>query len=305
MGQGRFRGCDVGLVLSPPDVRFCALRVPKKALEQSERRVREALAWEMAREMRSDAQSLEVRHWQLPPGHQQGLNVMAVALPAARPLDWFQLLARERLHLRRIDVSPCSLVHLACRTWTPADRELWGILDLGFRGTTLTVVLGTVPVYIRSLSASSNAWTQRLAQAFELPPVAAEHIKRAQGIRPGDRGVRPRRGDQFLLEARDIPAVIFAVLRESLDELVHEVNRCFAYTLQNFADADASRLFLAGGGANLSGLAEYLGMQLGLSMSPLGGDGVEEAEPGPLSGTKISPEEATVVGSALMDVEAA
>ena len=126
VGQGSFSGCEVGLVLSPPDVRFCALRMPKKALAQPEQRVREALAWEMSREMRSDANELEVRHWQLPAGHQQGLNVMAVALPTARPLEWFQSLARERLHLRRVDVSPCSLVHLASRTAAPADGELWG-----------------------------------------------------------------------------------------------------------------------------------------------------------------------------------
>jgi type IV pilus assembly protein PilM len=307
VGQGSFSGNDVALILSPPEVRFYALRLPKKALTQPENRLREALAWEVAREMRADAHALEVRHWPLPPGHQQGLNVMAVALPIERALEWYDLLGHEGLRLRRLDVSPCALVHLARRIWTPAENELWGVLDLGFRRATLTVVLGETPAYIRTLPTSCGQWTQRLAEAFEVESAEAEQIKRAHGIQPSDRGIRAARLDQALLKAQDIPNVIFGLLRESLDDLTREINLCFAYVVQNFRDANASRLLLAGGGAKLGGLAEYLEIQLGLPVMALSSDSPADPRPWerPLAGLKLEPEAAVALGGAILDAEAA
>jgi hypothetical protein len=318
VGQGNFTGNEIGLVLSAPEVRFCALRLPKNALAQPAQRIRQALAWEVAREMRTDPSALEVRYWPLPPGHHQGLNVMAVALPIEQALAWHERLARERLHLRRIEVSPCALVHLATRMWTPAPNELWGVLDLGFRRTTLTVVLGRVPAYIRSLSVSSDLWTRRVAAGFEVAHAGAERIKRMHGIQPGERGIRPAQRDQTLLGARDTPSVIFGLVREPLDNLTSQINRCFSYVLQNFSDVSASRLLLAGGGANLRGLAEYLELQLDVAVALLATE-VETADgtPGsaravelppwerPLPNGTIRPETAAAAGGALLDLEEA
>ena len=168
VGQGSFQGSDIALVLSPPDVSFYTLRMPKKALDQPEQRIRQALAWEVAREVRAEAHELEVRYWRLPPGHHQGMNVMAVALPTKQAHEWYELFKQEGLYLRRVDVAPCALVHLASRMWMPDANDLWGVLDLGYRRSTLTVVLGNVPVYIRSLTISSDVWTSRLVDGFEV-----------------------------------------------------------------------------------------------------------------------------------------
>jgi Tfp pilus assembly protein PilN len=316
VGQANFTGNQIGLVLSPPDAHFCALRLPKKALAQPEERIRQALVWEVAREMRADASELEVRHWLLPPGHHQGLNVMAVALPIERALGWHQLFARDRLCLRRIAVSPCALVHLACRMQTPAENELWGILDLGFRRSTLTVVIGHVPAYIRSLSASADVWTRRLAQGFEVALPAAEQIKRAHGMRSAERGFRPSQADQPLLDAHDTPSVVFALLREPVDHLIHQINRCFNYVLQNFSDLNATRLLLAGGGANLRGLADYLQAQLDVSVALLASEVPASAAASapdaathpvpwerPVPDTTIRPETAAAIGAALLDAD--
>jgi len=305
VGQGGFAGSEVGLVLSPPDVRFYALRLPKKALAQPESRVREALAWEVAREMRADAAALEVRYWPLPPGHQQGLNVMAVALPTERALQWHRQLADDRLRLRRLDVAPCALVHLARRMWTPAENELWAVLDLGHRRATLTVVLGRVPAYIRSLSTSSDQWTRRLAEAFEVGHEEAERIKRAHGIHPGESDARAARADGVPSSGRDLPSVVFGLLRSSLEELTRAISLCVGYVLQNFADVSVGRLVLAGGGANLRGLPQYLAAQLGVPVSLLTSDPQRLSAPWerPLPGTTVLPESAAATGAALLDVE--
>ena len=321
-GQGNFEGREVALVLSPPDVRFCALNVPKKALEQPEPKIRETLAWEVAREMRAEAHELEVRHWPLPAGHHQGLNVMAVALPIQRAIGWHDLFASQRLRLRRIDVAPCAVAHLARRISTPGTTDVWGVLDLGFRSATLTVAFGETPVYIRALNASSERWTRKLAEAFDITPAAAEQLKRNYGIQPAQRGMRPpdeSGNGAALINAPDVPGITLNLLREPLNDLVHEINRCLSYVMQNFDDANATRIFLAGGGANLPGLAEYLGLQLDMPVLPLTDAKPEPSESetteqdlsasdtiewrSPLDDTTIQPETAAVIGGALLDLE--
>lgn len=321
-GQGNFEGRDVALVLSPPDVRFCALNVPKKVLEQPESKIRETLAWEVAREMRAEAHQLEVRYWPMPPGHLQGMNVMAVALPIERALGWHDLFAAQRLRLRRIDASPCAVAHLVRRLYPPSAKDVWGVLDLGFRSAILTVVFGNTPVYIRTLNASSERWTQKLAEAFDVAPSVAEQIKCRHGIRLGTRGLRSTESDlpaASLQNAPDIPTVILNLLRDSINDLIHEINRCLAYVLQNFNDANVARLFLAGGGANLPGLAEYLALQFDMPVLPLtnvtpestilpGESEVPALPPANaadriLEDAPVLPETAAVVGGALLDLE--
>jgi Tfp pilus assembly PilM family ATPase len=254
-----------------------------------------------------------VRYWPLPPGHQQGLNVMAVALPIRQALEWHELFARDRLRLRRIDVAPCALVHLALRIWTPAENELWGVLDLGLRRATLTVVLGARPAYIRSLAASSEQWTRRLARGFEVDRAKAEQIKRAHGIQPVERAARGPQPSSALRAADSIPSIVFRLLCEPLDDLIREVNLCFAYVMQNFPDVNVSRLLLAGGGANLTGLAQYLELHLGvpvaLLQSPASTGGSAEIPPTrwerPLPQAALNPEESAAVGGAILDLESA
>ena len=133
-----------------------ALRLPAKVLGQANDRLEQALKWEVSRETRRDPNDLEVRHWLLPPGHYQGLNTMTVAISTRQATEWYDVFARHHLCLRRIDVSPGALVRLARRMWTPNEHDLWGILDLGFRRTTFTAVVGAVPSYVRCLPASAK-----------------------------------------------------------------------------------------------------------------------------------------------------
>jgi len=262
-GQARFCARRVGLVLSPPEARFFTHRVPGKLLEQPAQRVREALAWEVARETRTEPGVLEVRWWPLPAGHHQGLNVMSAAMPRAQAEAWFDAFAARGLFLQRIDVSPCALARLARHIWTPTEKELWGLVDLGARQTHLTMVIGATPAYIRSLPISSQRFTQRIAEAFEIPLAEAEQLKRRHGIRPGARGVRSV-GPGSRLQGDDVSAVLYSLLREFLDHLVHEIELCASYVARNYADLQVSRFLLAGGGANLAGLGEHLELTLGL-----------------------------------------
>jgi hypothetical protein len=306
MGQGRFVGRDVALVLSSPDVKFLPIRLADQALTQPAERIEQALRWEVAQQSRHASEPAapdEVRHWMLPTGRGQTPNVMAVVVSGELVGRWWEQLRQQGFALRRVDVSPCALVRLAACAWTAGANDLWGVLDLGLRHSTLTVVMGQVPAYIRSLSVCAHHWTQKLAQAFEIPYATAEHLKREQSVQATDRGARTV--SEPLSPETDLGGAFSGVLRQSLHTLAQEVGRCFSYVMHGFPEASVKRLFLAGGGAALAGLAGTLESELGIPVGSLSTDAVG---PGgwehPLPNLTLRPRAAAALGAALLDLEA-
>lgn len=306
MNQGAFAGREMALVLSPPDVRFTSLKVAESVLSQPTDRLHAALAFEMAREVRAEPADLEVRYWRLPPGHQQELNIMAVSVGASRATDWFTQLRRSRVSLSHIDVSPCAAVRLATQFWTPGKRDIWGILDLGRFQTTLTVVLDQTPTYIRSLAVSSEHWTKLLTDAFDVSPEEGERIKRASGIAASNT-IDPVADASPLAGDADDGAgpVVFRLLRESMDTLVRDIDLCFSYVAQSYADVNVARLLLVGGAAELRGLDEYLGLHLSVPVQRLCTSNSDVTWERPLQVPPFGCASAVAMGAALLNLEAA
>jgi type IV pilus assembly protein PilM len=304
MGQGRFAGRDVALVVSPPEVQFYPMRLAEAVLSQPPARVIQALAWEVAHQSRTGPEELEVRYWQLPTPRGHEPNVMAVALARRLAEEWCTAAARQGLTLRRIDVSPCAVVKVACQFWQPAPTDLWGVLDLGLRHATLTVVLGTVPVYVRSMAVSAHQWTRQVAAAFEVPYAVAEQLKREHGVAATARGVRGSGGGHSLLHARDLGSALSSILSEPLRTLANDVARCFAYVMHAYPDGAVKRLYLAGGGSELRGLPALLQKELDIPVQRLARDADTPAA-NPLSPMPLAPRGAAALGGALLDLEAA
>ncbi len=321
IGQGCFGGRNVGMVLSCAQVQFHALRVPEAALHQPREALQQALRWEVAREARTEPQELEVRYWPLPSGRSQAPNVVAVALPNQRAEAWISRLRPWGLRLTRLDAAPCAHVRLASLLWPPAPHELWCVLDLGRRYGTLTVALGNVPAYIRSIQACTEQWMRIVSRALDVPLALADRLLRTCGIDHGEHDTRALSGRQLaaadaspdenstahrastggLPEPDELTGVLFGVLNETLTLLIRDVERCLAYMLQSFPESSATRVVLAGGGARLQGLTHYMESVLSLPCSVLsceaGGCGT--------GGIPFEPESAAAVGGALLDLEQA
>ena len=305
--QARFCGADVGLVLSPPDVRFLSTRLNDAILRQSPERIRAAIAFEAARDARVDAAELEVRYWPLPAGHSHGHNVMSMALQKRWAMQWFEQLRAHKLFLRRIDAAPCATARFANELWTPHERDLWAVLDIGAQQSVLTVLIGRTPVYIRSLNASAGAWTRRLSHSFDLELAEAEALKRLHGVRTET--------DNGPASSADMSRAIFDILRGELDGLVRELDMCCSYVVQSYADVEMRRLYLCGGGSALRGLDEFLSLHVGIPVEPLVHSGPADGTARPRGALRLerpaglSPvhhaEFAGSVGAALLDLEAA
>ncbi len=306
VGQGRFAGREVALVISPPDVQFLPMHLPPQTLDQPPEKIQQALRYEVARDSRHSAEGLEVRYWTLPGARGQQANVMAVVMSATLANQWCRQLDDQSLALRRIDVAPCALVRLTRQLWTPADDDLWGILDLGLRHSTLTVVVGTTPTYIRTLSNSAARWTRLIAEAFEVPPDVAEQLKREHGVVTTQRGIDKSTESRALLRATDLPSAFASVLRDALRTLTQEVERCFSYVMQSFPEHGVKRLVVAGGGSDMLGLPSVLEAELGVPISCLTNAPDRDATnwEHPLNHVPVSAAVGAAVGGALLDLEA-
>ncbi len=283
IGQGRFQGREVGLVLAPPHVSFHALRVADSLLDQPATAVCEALAWEVAKELRAEATDLEVRYWPLPANHRQGLNVMSVSMPRAQAHAWVRHFGEAGLGLRRIDVAPCTLLQFALTAGQAPARGLWVIIDLGLARSHITVLLDRTPVYIRTIETRGDTWTREIAQSFDLDYAEAEALKKRHGLRAGDGGDNP------------LHAALHRALREPVEALIHETTLCCRYVGQSYVGCPVERVLLAGGGAHLPGLADRIQTTLDVPVAALRSDLVPTGQADLVS----------CVGGALRDLEAA
>lgn len=303
IANGDFVGRDVNLILSPPAVSFFPLSLPAAVMKQTPERLESAIKWEVSRGIREPVESLEVRWWKLPHATGQQPNVMVVALPTAVALEFHRQLAAAGLQLRRIDVSPCALAR-SMRLVMPADvHEVCGILDLGMRQTTLTMVVEGAPVYVRSLPITGPVWTRMVSDALKIGGDMAESIKRRVGIVPGSSAAHHADTTTDLSDEM-LPGVLFRLLREPLEALVQEILDCFSYVFRSHSDYHTGRLWLAGGGANLAGLPEYLEMTCGMSVARLAHQPCE-GESQESNGGCFDVDTAICVGGALLDAEAA
>jgi Tfp pilus assembly PilM family ATPase len=179
---------------------------------------------------------------------------------------------------------------LASRCWPAEARDLWGVLELGARQITLTAVVGEIPAYVRNLNGSTEQWTRRIGEGLDVSLVEAERLKRTHGI--AFDGVDNETGPN---ENAHLPAVIFGLLRDRLEVLASEIERCFSYVLRHYPDITPARLVLAGGGAAMAGIPAYLSKRLSIPALVLGGGGG-----GPFG---FHPDTSAAVGAAMMNVE--
>ncbi len=294
--QGDFHGSEMALVLSPPQVRFVPLRLPDAIWDQPAERIEQAVLWELARETRSEPGEFEARWWRLPAGSRGGVNVIAGCMPAEQARGWFDGLGRHGIRLVRIDAAPLALTRLALARWSPQPDDLWLIVDLGSRAAHVTVLVGTIPVYIRSVNAASHQMTTAIARAFESDPDEAEQLKRRCGICAPDQ--TPEQPES----RRQLARTLFDVLRQPLETLVNEIEVCSAYALRIYPDLHVRRLLLAGGGASMPGLPGFLRWRLGVEVERLSPPDVFDV-PEPLRKCIDSPAAAAVCGAALRDLE--
>ena len=261
-----FRGGAVVAGVGAPDAEIHMLDLPGQAALGSGEQLHQAINIELSRLMSLEPGSAETGSWTLPPSRGGASSAIGVAVAQERVMAVWRLCHDAGLQCRRVDALACACARFGWVARPSQDRktnEVWGVLDLGRRGTRLILCLGPVPVLVRSFSESGDAWTTAIADSLGISPASAE-------VHKHDYGIADRQSPRQSTAAPPLVAVggmILNVLRRDLESLVSHIERSYAYVLQCYPQCTAAGLLLIGGGASLAGLAAFLQERLGIEIN--------------------------------------
>lgn len=261
-----FKGDSVAVALNPPQVEFHVLELPRAALEGGAD-AEQVMHWEIGRLTSHSAEQIETRHWMLPARAGAPAGAMGVSVQPEVVRAVMDLCRRGGRRCRCVQTGATALQQFGRRLRAWDDNEVWGMLDLGARHTRLILSLGETPLLIRQTGEGGAFWTERIAQVLQISPGAAEIQKKAHGIAP-----QPGRGKtDARTEADDEVAVmLFSALRSELHDMAAEIKKSYEYVLGTYPGRKAADLVLAGGGALLANLPEFLSGILGIAVHRCG-----------------------------------
>jgi len=267
-GPATFTGKRTALVLSPPSVEFRLIDAPAVLMGKPNAELRAALQLELDRHMPWPAAESEVAAWPIKPDACGTTCTMVVAARTASVEQWLDVLESQQLGCVRADVVPNAIIRVCPR---PGDAErpegetgVWGVLDIGFGSARFYLIHADRPVYARVLRGGGRELTETIAEALHVDFRIAEQYKRIYGIRKGERGFRSVAGGLTRIDEEQLPAVLYAVLRSTIEAMARDMERSFQFALGQLPGTTAGPVYLIGGGARLGGLADALSAELGV-----------------------------------------
>ncbi len=261
VAQSGFAGRSAITSLCVPAIETHALELPKADSVTDPQELLKAATWELHRLTALDKTELQTAIWPLPDTPRSQATYMGIAAPLAQVQQRLDFCTAARLECSKIDVSACALASLIWRLQSRPPKQVWGILDLGNRLTRLTICIDDTPVIIRSLEMGGRGWTEQIATALQVSEATAERNKREFGL-ACDTANQTAAGEE-------LSAMILGILRNDVQRISLELERCYEYVLQCYPTHKPGALILVGGGAQMKGLDQYLAGQLGIESLPI------------------------------------
>ena len=264
--RGHFSGRFVKLAFGTPEVSYHALEVPEGIVTRNNDETGIVIREEIRRMLPPVGEDEEQRdlltaHWAVPEANIKAPNVVGV-VTRRKVLD-DALLAAKHAHLEclAIDCSATALSRLGNLLRPENDRQVWGLLDIGYRESRLVVCKDDIPVLTRAVGDGGQTWTKLIADDLSITEQSAEIQKKEHGI-----NVPRRKDDPSPVEGNgtEVGTMLFGILRASLTSLAGEINRSYEYALSCYGHCDAADLILVGAGAQLKQLPQFLSEALGI-----------------------------------------
>lgn len=232
--------------------------------KMSESTLRKSIRFEAGRYVPGSVDDSFVEFDILGPVDDTRMNVLIVAAPKDIVQSRMHACEAAGLEVEGVDVETFAIYRALLETdvnFIP-ENEVVAIIDLGANSTTMSVVDHGVFTMSRSVPYGGSTLTDALMQYFKLAAEDAESGKSQLDLREL---VEPKTD-------RENPPL--RVLQPHVDDLIREIRRSLNYFQSQQAevgsDRQVERLVLAGGGAKLGGLAEYVQNRLGLPTTASG-----------------------------------
>jgi len=265
--QARFGGKAAYAAISPSDVEFHALELPKALTEGGGGDVDQVVRHEITRLMTQPEEGVETRHWSLPPTTVPAPNAIGVAA-GRKAIDTVMTTCEQAgLVCENIETAAGALCRFGTALQARGDEEVWGLLDLGERQARLVLCMGEAPILVRTIGDGGRSWTELIAESLQISFGAAEVHKCDNGVASTVRGTGPGAPEE---PSSRLASMILGVLRSELNKLATEIKRSYEYVLGCYPGRRASDLVLVGGGALMHNVAGFMTRALGINVCGAG-----------------------------------
>jgi type IV pilus assembly protein PilM len=204
-------------------------------LEQDDARA--AIQWEAEQHIPYDINdvTLDFQILKSDPEAKQ-MEVLLVAAKKEMVHAHADLVREAGLNPEIIDVDAFALQNAVLANYDLTDNEVAALVNVGAEETNLNIIRAGIPLYTKDLAIGTSTLLEAMKRKYALRQEEAEAALRGES------------------EEVDLPESV----REVFEELVSAVERAAAY-LKSSGDADrVTRILLAGGGAGLPGLKDFL-----------------------------------------------
>lgn len=203
--------------------------------------------------------------------------------------DWANRLTADhraaKLACRTLDGTPLALARAVHLTDKQTDRGPVAALDWGFSRTTLCIVAGGRPIFVRNLRGCGfGQLLQQLQDALSLSHNEAQSVAITHGAAESESNA----------DTEALRCIVNEIVAPQLDHLIEELGRTLTYLKMHRAALLPHRLWLFGGGATMKDVGPLLTRRVGLPVAVWSlGDEVFHSEsagssPAPLLGPAIA-----------------
>ena len=167
---------------------------------------------------------------------------VVIAAPKTAVRATFRAVEGAGLHVERVDLASFAALRAAAHTGSDVEA----VVDIGARSTNIIVHIEGEPQIVRTVPRGGAEITTMIADRLGATNDEAEALKCRVGLHIADGA-----------ETAD-------VVEEAVRPLISEIRSSLSYYTATKPGSRVTRLALVGGGAQLPGLVERLGQQLGV-----------------------------------------
>lgn len=231
------------------------VRIPK----MPESTLRKSIKFEASRYVPSSIEDSFIEFEIMGEASDGQMDVLIVAAPRDIVESRIKACQIAGLEVDIVDVEAFAMYRSLVETNVgPYNEETIALVDVGAQTTNVSVVSCGIFGMTRSINQGGQVLTDALKSHFKLEDAEAELGKSQLDLRA------------LIAEQKVQESPPLRVLQPHLDDLIREIRRSLNYyqsqQTEHGTPTPVTRVLLAGGGANLPGLAEYMAHKLGLTV---------------------------------------
>jgi Tfp pilus assembly PilM family ATPase len=223
-------------------------------------------------------------------GEKHDRSALVAVAPRQAVLRFLGVLEGAGLEVEALEIAPLAVRRLLSWALGGEEGDNVAVLQLGPRGSAITVLWGRRLILYRELDFGTELAVEQVRGALE---VSAEGAR----LMLSEYGVSSALSGDEVPRAREIAATLADILKPGLGEIAEEINRATVYTASKTLGAVIDRVFLLGAPCTWPGFDHLLGSLISPPVGPLDPDGLlpERARPG----VRLTPDCALAIGFAL------